>query len=89
MRSGRSPSPQPTTQPWRRKHQSLSHGYEDPHFVQAKPSLVVILNRADLFYPRNLARLIADKGGAKLAILPSDVGPSPPSEPTSISWRAS
>ena len=28
--------------------QSLSHGYQDPHFVEAKPSLVVILNRADL-----------------------------------------
>jgi zinc/manganese transport system substrate-binding protein len=28
--------------------QSLSHGYEDPHFVQAKPSLVVTLNRADV-----------------------------------------
>ena len=28
--------------------QSLSHGYEDPHFVQAKPSLVVSLNRADV-----------------------------------------
>ena len=27
--------------------QSLSHGYEDPHFVQSKPSLVVTLNRAD------------------------------------------
>jgi zinc/manganese transport system substrate-binding protein len=27
---------------------SLSHGYEDPHFVQAKPSLVVTLNRADV-----------------------------------------
>src|SRR5215831_12613406 len=27
--------------------QSLSHGYEDPHFVQAKPSLIVTLNRAD------------------------------------------
>jgi zinc/manganese transport system substrate-binding protein len=27
--------------------QSLSHGYEDPHFVQAKPSHVVTLNRAD------------------------------------------
>src|SRR5437667_7989871 len=27
--------------------QSLSHGYEDPHFIQAKPSLVVTLNRAD------------------------------------------
>jgi zinc/manganese transport system substrate-binding protein len=27
--------------------QALSHGYEDPHFVQAKPSLVVTLNRAD------------------------------------------
>jgi zinc/manganese transport system substrate-binding protein len=26
---------------------ALSHGYEDPHFVQAKPSLVVTLNRAD------------------------------------------
>jgi len=26
---------------------SLSHGYEDPHFVQSKPSLVVTLNRAD------------------------------------------
>ena len=28
--------------------QSLSHGYEDPHFVQAKPSLVVTLNRTDV-----------------------------------------
>jgi zinc/manganese transport system substrate-binding protein len=28
--------------------QSLSHGYEDPHLVQAKPSLVVTLNRADV-----------------------------------------
>ena len=27
--------------------QSLSHGYEDPHLVQAKPSLIVTLNRAD------------------------------------------
>src|ERR1051325_1777832 len=27
--------------------ESLSHGYEDPHFVQSKPSLVVTLNRAD------------------------------------------
>lgn len=25
----------------------LSHGYQDPHFVQAKPSLVLSLNRAD------------------------------------------
>ena len=28
--------------------QSLSHGYQDPHFVEAKPNLMVILNRADL-----------------------------------------
>ena len=28
--------------------QSLSKGYTDPHFVQAKPSLVIQLNRADL-----------------------------------------
>jgi zinc/manganese transport system substrate-binding protein len=27
---------------------SLSHGYMDPHFVEAKPSLVIDLNRADL-----------------------------------------
>jgi len=27
--------------------QSLSHGYQDPHFVSAKPSLVLTLNRAD------------------------------------------
>jgi zinc/manganese transport system substrate-binding protein len=26
---------------------ALSHGYQDPHFVQAKPSLVLTLNRAD------------------------------------------
>jgi zinc/manganese transport system substrate-binding protein len=26
---------------------SLSHGYQDPHFVEAKPSLVLQLNRAD------------------------------------------
>jgi zinc/manganese transport system substrate-binding protein len=25
----------------------LSHGYMDPHFIQAKPSLVLVLNRAD------------------------------------------
>jgi len=25
----------------------LSHGYQDPHFVQAKPSLVLTMNRAD------------------------------------------
>jgi zinc/manganese transport system substrate-binding protein len=27
---------------------SLSHGYQDPHFVEAKPSLMVMLNQADL-----------------------------------------
>jgi zinc/manganese transport system substrate-binding protein len=27
---------------------SLSHGYQDPHFVEAKPSLVLALNRADV-----------------------------------------
>jgi zinc/manganese transport system substrate-binding protein len=27
--------------------ESLSRGYQDPHFVQAKPSLVLTLNRAD------------------------------------------
>src|SRR5262245_39579786 len=26
----------------------LSHGYQDPHFVDAKPSLVLGLNRADV-----------------------------------------
>jgi zinc/manganese transport system substrate-binding protein len=26
---------------------SLSHGYQDPHFVEAKPSLVLTINRAD------------------------------------------
>ncbi len=28
--------------------ESLSRGYQDPHFVQAKPSLVLTLNRADV-----------------------------------------
>jgi zinc/manganese transport system substrate-binding protein len=28
--------------------QSLSKGYTDPHFVEPKPSLVILLNRADL-----------------------------------------
>lgn len=28
--------------------QALSHGYMDPHFVEAKPSLILTLNRADL-----------------------------------------
>ncbi len=28
--------------------QSLSHGYQDPHFVEPKPNLMLILNRADL-----------------------------------------
>ena len=27
---------------------SLAHGYQDPHFVEAKPSLVLTLNRADV-----------------------------------------
>src|SRR5215471_19409440 len=27
---------------------ALSHGYQDPHFVEAKPSLVLALNRADV-----------------------------------------
>jgi zinc/manganese transport system substrate-binding protein len=26
----------------------LSHGYQDPHFIEAKPSLVLTLNRADV-----------------------------------------
>lgn len=28
--------------------ESLSKGYQDPHFVEAKPSLMLVLNRADL-----------------------------------------
>jgi zinc/manganese transport system substrate-binding protein len=28
--------------------ESLSHGYQDPHFVEAKPSLAIALHRADL-----------------------------------------
>src|SRR5436305_1720408 len=28
--------------------QSLSKGYQDPHFVEPKPSLMLVLNRADL-----------------------------------------
>jgi zinc/manganese transport system substrate-binding protein len=28
--------------------ESLSHGYQDPHYVEAKPSLVVSLHRADM-----------------------------------------
>ncbi len=28
--------------------ESLSHGYQDPHFVEPKPNLVIVLNRADL-----------------------------------------
>ena len=28
--------------------ESLSRGYQDPHFVDAKPNLMVVLNRADL-----------------------------------------
>src|SRR5436190_19080614 len=30
------------------KVESLSRGYQDPHFVEAKPSFVIKLNRADL-----------------------------------------
>jgi zinc/manganese transport system substrate-binding protein len=30
------------------KVDSLSHGYQDPHFVEAKPSLMVVLHQADL-----------------------------------------
>src|SRR5258707_12879510 len=28
--------------------ESLSKGYQDPHFVEPKPSLMLVLNRADL-----------------------------------------
>src|SRR5438105_2709651 len=28
--------------------EALSHGYQDPHFVEPKPNLMVTLNRADL-----------------------------------------
>ena len=28
--------------------ESLSHGYQDPHFVEAKPNLMLTLNKADL-----------------------------------------
>ncbi len=28
--------------------ESLSHGYQDPHFVEARPNLMVVLNRAEL-----------------------------------------
>src|ERR1700737_981215 len=28
--------------------ESLSHGYQDPHFVEAKPNLMLVLNRAEL-----------------------------------------
>lgn len=28
--------------------ESLSHGYQDPHFVETKPNLMITLNRADL-----------------------------------------
>jgi len=28
--------------------ESLTHGYQDPHYVEPKPSLVIALNRADL-----------------------------------------
>jgi zinc/manganese transport system substrate-binding protein len=28
--------------------ESLSRGYQDPHFVEAKPSFVLKLNKADL-----------------------------------------
>jgi zinc/manganese transport system substrate-binding protein len=28
--------------------ETLSHGYQDPHFVEAKPNLMMALNRADL-----------------------------------------
>src|SRR6266852_4186905 len=28
--------------------ESLSHGYQDPHYVEAKPSLAIALHRADL-----------------------------------------
>ena len=28
--------------------ESLAHGYQDPHFVEAKPSFILKLNRADL-----------------------------------------
>src|SRR6478609_114127 len=28
--------------------ETLSHGYQDPHFVEAKPNLMVTLHQADL-----------------------------------------
>ena len=36
------------------KVESLAHGYQDPHFVDPKPSFIVKLNRADLYVKRGL-----------------------------------
>ncbi len=36
------------------KVESLSHGYEDPHFVRPKPSYIVKLHRADLYIENGL-----------------------------------
>lgn len=45
--------------------------------VQQMRATGVRLVLEESFYPRNLAQVIADKGGARLAVLPSDVGASP------------
>ena len=48
---------------------SLSHGYQDPHFVEAKPSLVLTLNRADalVYVGLDLGDRLAPAAGAAVA----------------------
>ncbi|MBI3550047.1 MAG: zinc ABC transporter substrate-binding protein [Elusimicrobia bacterium] len=59
--------------------QSIAKGYEDPHFVQAKPSYLLKLKRADLFVQVGLELEVAWAGALltsarNTAILPGNQG---------------
>src|SRR5574341_542011 len=58
---------------------SLSKGYQDPHFVDAKPSLILVLNKADLLLYAGLELEIGwlpplITGARNSKILPNNIG---------------
>lgn len=58
---------------------SLSKGYQDPHFVDAKPSLILVLNKADLLLYAGLELEIGwlpplITGARNSKILPGNIG---------------
>src|SRR3990170_1170012 len=61
------------------KVESLARGYQDPHFVDPKPSFIVKLNRADLYVKRGLDLEVGwapvlETGARNPRILPGGTG---------------